>query len=602
MKCTKLLLLLFLPILLPAQDVFIKSFDNFFTDRANALEILSNGRMVLAGTTALQNSSQQNMLIVMLNEKGEKIWANTYSSAQRTEAQDILQANDGNLLVVYDAFNANGEAKASWMKISAADGAVLWSRRAVPSSRLLKISPLQNGYLLTGDFVISPTDRDALAVKIKENGEVEWFHIFGESGYEQLGGCWQSPQGLIHCSGYHIETNESYGIYARFDAAGNLPGPVKRYSIGTNTDLLSRIAPLENGGLLFAGNSQGFTDGFARAWTMTTDQDGNFKTSFTYGIAGKHIGVTDMISLPGDQFVLSLGRPAPSGTPATLIKINAANDMLWQNTYKGEGTGNILWQVKQHGNGFATVGTNTVGNQSNFLLAKTDPNGKSGDCCPAAPGLFRETVTPEQSSYVPDETTTFLTQNEVVTGAEASAIPKTICLPIKVDFELQDSTLCPGECTKITLLDNESEVTYTLEIEGAEPSPNDPLQICHTDGGRIVVTRTGEFNNCPNKLSKIIEIGSKEDVFPNAFTPNGDGANDVFRPIYPCEVLFSNLKIFSRWGEMVFETNEPMVGWDGRIKGLEAPSDVYVWRVEYEAIRSGAQQKFVEKGDVTLLR
>ncbi|MDO8969294.1 MAG: hypothetical protein Q7U74_01325, partial [Saprospiraceae bacterium] len=64
--------MLFLPILLPAQDVFIKSYDNFFTDRANALEILSNGRMVLAGTTALQNTGQQNMLIVMLNEKGEK--------------------------------------------------------------------------------------------------------------------------------------------------------------------------------------------------------------------------------------------------------------------------------------------------------------------------------------------------------------------------------------------------------------------------------------------------------------------------------------------------------------------------------------------------
>ena len=117
-----------------------------------------------------------------------------------------------------------------------------------------------------------------------------------------------------------------------------------------------------------------------------------------------------------------------------------------------------------------------------------------------------------------------------------------------------------------------------------------------------MVTRRGEFNGCDNDLSKIVEIGAKEDVFPNAFTPNGDGTNDVFRPVFPCEVVFSNLKVFSRWGELVFETNEPLTGWDGRINGLDAPSDVYVWRVEYEAIRSGEQLHFVAKGGVTLLR
>jgi len=609
MKHTKLLslsscicLLSMLPRLVQAQEVFQKTYDHFFTDRANALEVLPNGRIVVAGATGLQNSSQQKMLIVMLNEQGEKIWAKTYFNGQRTEAMDIHRTSDGRLLVVFDAFNASGEAKASWMKINPVDGAVVWSRRAGPGSRLPKISPLQDGYLLTGDFVISSTNRDALAVKINENGDVVWYHIFGEPGYEQLGECWQEPQGFIHCSGYHIETNESQGIYARFDAAGNMPGAIQRYSIGSNTDLLSHISPLENGGLLFAGNSQGFNDGFARAWTLTTDRDGNLKTSYTYGIAGKHIGVTDLITLPGDQFVLSLGRPAPSGTPAALIKINGANDMLWQNTYKGDGPGNILWQVKQYEDGFVAAGTSTTNNQTNFLLAKTDREGKAGDCCPTASGLKRETVLPEQTAFVPNETLGFTAQNEILTVEEVSIIPKIVCLPIDLDFELADSTLCPGECTQITLLDNIVGVNYTLKIEGAEADPMDSGRICHTAGGRIVVTRKGDFNGCDNELSKIVEIGAKEDVFPNAFTPNGDGANDVFRPIFPCEVIFSNLKVYSRWGALVFETNEPLTGWDGRINGLDAPSDEYVWWVEYEGIRSGKQLRFVEKGGVTLLR
>lgn len=606
MKHTKLLALLSgfclcLPFSPMAQEVFVKTYDHFFTDRANAIEVLPNGRMVVAGATALQNSSQQDMLVVMLNEQGEKIWSKSYSTGQRAEALDILRTADGQLLVVFDAFNANGEAKASWMKINTLDGSVLWCKRALPSSRLPKISPLKDGYLLTGDFVISPTDRDAMAVKINENGEVVWHHIFGEPGFEQLGECWQDPQGFIHCSGYHIETNESQGIYARFDALGNMPGAIQRYSIGANTDLLSHIAPLANGGLLFAGNSQGFNDDFARAWTLTTDREGNVKTSFTYGISEKNIGVTDLIALPGDQFVLSLGRPAP-GTPATLIKINAANDMLWQNTYKGDGTGNILWQVKAHGDGFASVGTSTNGNLTNILLAKTDEKGQSGDCCPAASGLKRETVTPEQTALVPDETTGFSAQNAIVTITDAAIIPQTICLPIALDFEIADSTLCPGECTQLTLIDQTDGVAYTLDIQGAAPDPMVDGRICHTDGVQIVVTRKGEFRGCDNELAKIVEIGAKKDLFPNAFTPNGDGANDVFRPIFPCVVLRSSLKIYARWGALVFEGTRPEDGWDGKINGLDAPSDVYVWRVEYEAIRSGEQLRLVESGDVTLLR
>lgn len=595
-------LLLLLPLLLPAQATFQKTYDHFFSDRANALEVLSNGRMVLAGGTALQNSSLQNMLVMMLNEKGETLWARTYSNGLRTEALDIYEAADGNLLIVFDAFNSSGEAKAGWMKINPANGALLWAKQAIPSSRLPKISPLQDGYLLTGDYVISSNDRDAMAVKINDNGDVVWYHIFGEPGYEQLGECWQDPQGFIHCSGYHIEINESQGIYARFNAAGSMPGPIKRYSIGSNTDLLSQISPLENGGLLFAGNSLGFDDDFSRAWTMTTDQDGNLKTSFTYGINNKHIGVTDLITLPGDQFVLSLGRPAPSGTPATIIKINAANDMLWQNTYKGDGTGNVLWQVKSYDDGFAAVGTSTSNNQNNFFLAKMDQKGKAGDCCPATSGLIREAVVPDQTSLVPEQTTGFAAQIMTLTTEDAASLTNTVCLPIELDFEIADSTLCPGECTRLTLLDNIAGVNYTLNIEGATPDPADAERICHTDGGQIVVTRKGTFNGCNNQLSKIVEIGAKADVFPNAFTPNGDGANDVFRPVYPCEVIYSNLKIYSRWGVKVFETSDPQAGWNGKINDLDAPSDVYGWQLEYEAIRSGQQLRFVEKGGVSLLR
>ena len=104
-----------------------------------------------------------------------------------------------------------------------------------------------------------------------------------------------------------------------------------------------------------------------------------------------------------------------------------------------------------------------------------------------------------------------------------------------------------------------------------------------------------------NKKTIKIEVGTP-DTYPNAFTPNGDGVNDTYRPLFFCPVITTHFKIYNRWGQKVFETRDPNEGWDGKIDGEEASSDVYAWQVEYEAVREGQQQKFTEKGDVALLR
>ena len=71
---------------------------------------------------------------------------------------------------------------------------------------------------------------------------------------------------------------------------------------------------------------------------------------------------------------------------------------------------------------------------------------------------------------------------------------------------------------------------------------------------------------------------------PNAFTPkNGDLLNDIYMPELPYydEGMVYNLRIFNRWGEKVFETSDPSVGWDGTFKGRVCEMDVYVYIIEY---------------------
>lgn len=85
---------------------------------------------------------------------------------------------------------------------------------------------------------------------------------------------------------------------------------------------------------------------------------------------------------------------------------------------------------------------------------------------------------------------------------------------------------------------------------------------------------------------------------PNAFTPDGDGINDVFKPVMPGVKLLS-FSIYNRWGELIYKTTDSNEGWDGDYREIEAKGDVYVWRMEYVDKYNNEQ---VEEGRVNLLR
>jgi gliding motility-associated-like protein len=88
-------------------------------------------------------------------------------------------------------------------------------------------------------------------------------------------------------------------------------------------------------------------------------------------------------------------------------------------------------------------------------------------------------------------------------------------------------------------------------------------------------------------------------VFPNAFTPNNDGLNDVFRLKYPGVVADYHLQIFNRWGQLVYSGSDPFAGWDGRFDNELQAAGTYVWIVRYTD-REGKTQKV--QGSVVLIR
>lgn len=85
--------------------------------------------------------------------------------------------------------------------------------------------------------------------------------------------------------------------------------------------------------------------------------------------------------------------------------------------------------------------------------------------------------------------------------------------------------------------------------------------------------------------------------FPNAFTPNGDGINDEFRPIAD-NVKFLRFQIFDRWGTEMFSDKTGLWGWDGKYKSSPMPNGVYFYYFKYSI--QGVEQ--VRQGDLTLIR
>lgn len=90
---------------------------------------------------------------------------------------------------------------------------------------------------------------------------------------------------------------------------------------------------------------------------------------------------------------------------------------------------------------------------------------------------------------------------------------------------------------------------------------------------------------------------------PNIFTPNEDGINDRFEIFSNCNFERFEIEIFSRWGDLVFASNQLDQQWDGMLKGQRCPSSVYAYRLTYRLVDfEGKIFENVMTGDVALVR
>jgi gliding motility-associated-like protein len=120
------------------------------------------------------------------------------------------------------------------------------------------------------------------------------------------------------------------------------------------------------------------------------------------------------------------------------------------------------------------------------------------------------------------------------------------------------------------------------------------------DSIRYTVVVYNEAGCTDTAFVKVTVFKTEPYVFvPTGFTPNGDGLNDVVRPIAVGIKQIKYFSIYNRWGQLLFKTTTNGHGWDGKIRGMPQATNVFVWMV---SAVDYLDRPFFMKGTVTLIR
>jgi len=141
-----------------------------------------------------------------------------------------------------------------------------------------------------------------------------------------------------------------------------------------------------------------------------------------------------------------------------------------------------------------------------------------------------------------------------------------------------------ADFSSILLSRFDEDVTYTFTTSG-------------TFYIKLYITDT-ETNETYESDTFIVVISESELKIPNAFSPNGDGVNDVFKVKHKSLVKF-NASVFNRWGQELYKWNNPDEGWDGTSHGKAVKDGVYF--IVVQAVGSDGI-KYNHKGDINILR
>lgn len=154
---------------------------------------------------------------------------------------------------------------------------------------------------------------------------------------------------------------------------------------------------------------------------------------------------------------------------------------------------------------------------------------------------------------------------------------------------------------------NQSEgqnVHYSWSFgDGSNSNEENPTHVYNnenSDNYNVILT-VADDANCQDMYMAPVPVVDNHVLFvPNTFTPNKDGLNDVFLPVVACVAKYY-IMIYDRNGGLVFYSDNPEIGWDGSSNGIECPSGIYTYYINYVRYNN-LKQELIKTGSINLIR
>lgn len=170
---------------------------------------------------------------------------------------------------------------------------------------------------------------------------------------------------------------------------------------------------------------------------------------------------------------------------------------------------------------------------------------------------------------------------------------------VPVDY-VEGDEICASDSLKVTVQTVEPGATYKWTPTRFFDTYSDrPVTYARVDFSSKIYVEVEDVYGCQNKDS--LEVKTKsccEMTFPTAFTPNGDGKNDMFRPVTVGRREVRLFQVYNRYGQVIYDSRNAFTGWDGTMNGRDADIGSYFYQINFMCDK----ENVIQSGEVILVR
>ena len=613
------------------QTEWTKTYGGSDNDFPDEICVASDGGYIIAAATYSNdgvvsgNHGEADMWILKLNANGDLEWQRCFGSSANDYGHDIMQLPDGGYIVLGHAGTNNGDVTSThgqrdiWLVRLDATGNIIWQKTfggpGTDDAYGFKMTG-DDGYIIAGNCSVAGGDvlttygaGDFWIIKVGANGELIWQRTLGGTGLDGCADVRNADNGSVIVYGHTNSTNgditQNLGQddvwIIKLDRTGQLIW--QRSLGGSSADGCAALTNSFDNGFIGVGYTQSndidaVNSHVNDVFVFKLDKDGNKIWTHCYGGSRGDFGIN--IETTWDHGYLVGGFTASNDGDFEGVTVSPGfYDMLLFKLFEylpSRADTTICYNSWFRGNTYTAdaIINDTLKTHCGFDSAWTQ--------------IFVKVLPPAQI---------FQSDTSVCYGNRIGNII------VHADTALFDITRnhlgCDSIIRKLNIHTAPVSINAgndTLIVSGTAAQlhaigtgqvywQNDPTLSCTNCNLPVAspVTTTiytvfAQIGNCTASDNVKVEVISYKDIFiPTAFSPNGDGKNDVFKATGYAKNF--KMVIYNRWGQTVFESRFPGQEWDGKLNGVDQPVGAYVFYCEYVSYAGDKRQL---KGTLILTR